>query len=119
MCRLSFRHRNSWQDAGRIKLNRSELVRYLYELAKSLKVNYHALPQQCLLFHGGVLEHANVKDFKANLLHPSNIRDYSGDDSLTDLRSFTNDEVPRLGFPIQKPSLMKKQSSGGPVLPGD
>ena len=71
--RLSFRHRNSWQDAGRIKVHRAELVRFVYELSVKLKVHFETPPPRRLLYHGGTLEHGQVLDFKRNLLLGENI----------------------------------------------
>jgi hypothetical protein len=31
---MAFRHRNSWQDAGRILLNRADLLRFVYDTLK-------------------------------------------------------------------------------------
>lgn len=74
---LAFRHRNSWQDAGRIFLNRGDLVEFVYMVLKSLGVNYDTPPARRLLYSGGVLEQGQVQDYKVNLLNPKNIRSHS------------------------------------------
>ena len=46
---LSFGHRLTWQDAPRILLHRSDLVRFLYEVAKRRDLNFSMPPEQFLL----------------------------------------------------------------------
>lgn len=75
--RMAFRHRNGWQDAARIKLNRADLLRYIHDTAKAMGVNFETSPARRLLYYGGVLESGQVKDYKKNLLRPSNIRSHS------------------------------------------
>ena len=74
---LGFRHRNSWQDAGRILIQRGELCRFLYDVAKRLEIQYESAPARRLLYDGGVLEQGQVTDYKKNLLRPTNIRSNS------------------------------------------
>jgi hypothetical protein len=78
-CRLSFRHRSSWQDAGRIKLHRADLIRFVYELSTRLHVHFETPPPRRLLYHGGTLAHGQVLDFKRNLLVGDNIVSQSKD----------------------------------------
>lgn len=82
--RLSFRHRNSWQDAGRIKLHRADLVRFIYELSVKLRVHFETPPPRRLLYHGGTLAHGQVLDFKRNLLIGANILNQSSRQSMDD-----------------------------------
>ena len=74
---MSFRHRNSWQDAGRIKLNRSELLRFIYDRAEKYKVNYESPASRRLLYQAGVLKNGQTDVFKRDLLKPTNIRSHS------------------------------------------
>lgn len=74
---LAVRHRNSWQDAGRILINRGDLMQVVYEIAKDLKVSYDTPPNRRLLYYGGVLENGQVQDYKVNLLTPRNIRSHN------------------------------------------
>jgi hypothetical protein len=71
---ISFRHRSSWQDAGSIQLNRAELVRFIYELADKLDVNFEMPPVRRLMYDAGVLKSGQVDGFKTNLLKLANIR---------------------------------------------
>jgi hypothetical protein len=71
--RLGFRHRNSWQDAGRIKINRADLVRFVYELAEQLKINYESPPPRRVTYNAGDLAHGEVESFKTNLLKSGNV----------------------------------------------
>lgn len=77
---LAFRHRNSWQDAGRILLNRGELLRFIYATCKQLGISYDTPPNRRLLYYGGVLEQGQVQDYKINLLTPKNIRSHKRPD---------------------------------------
>lgn len=73
---LAFRHRNSWQDAGRILLNRGDLALFLYQTCKKLNIAYDTPPNRRLLYYGGVLDQGQVQDYKINLLNPKNIRSH-------------------------------------------
>lgn len=52
---LSFRHRNSWQDSGRILMNRATLLRYIHKTTEKLGVTYTSPTLKRLLFQGGEL----------------------------------------------------------------
>ncbi|GKY97780.1 hypothetical protein MPSEU_000736200 [Mayamaea pseudoterrestris] len=75
---MAFRHRNSWQDAGRILLNRADLVRFVFDALKGLDAAYDTPPIRQLVYYGGELEEGQVKDYKLNLLNAANIRKKSG-----------------------------------------
>ena len=79
---MAFRHRNSWQDAGRILLNRADLVRFVYDTLKGLDAAYDNPPIRQLVYYGGELEEGNVKDYKVNLLNAANIRKKPGGERL-------------------------------------
>lgn len=74
---IAFRHRSSWQDTARIKLNRADLILFIHNLGDSLGVNNDSPPVRRLLYYGGVLQNGQVEDYKKNLLRPKNIRSHS------------------------------------------
>lgn len=74
---ISFRHRNSWQDAARIKLQRADLVYFIHKTATDMGINKETPPARRLLYYGGILEHGQVEVYKKNLLDPKNIRSHS------------------------------------------
>lgn len=109
---MAFRHRNSWQDAGRILLNRADLHRFVHDTVRGkiiyglelfgrhscltncryvviteLNVAEDAPPARRLLYYGGVLEEGQVVDYKINLLNPKNIRSNKtrSEDHLVDI----------------------------------
>ena len=102
--RLSFRHRNSWQDAGRIKLHRADLIRFIYELSVELRVHYETPPPRRLLYHGGSLSHGEVIDFKRNILSRGNVKNHALEN---DVHSATDD--PSLLYLNQNQKLLKLQ----------
>lgn len=80
---ISVRHRNSWQDAARIKVNRADLLRFLYETSKELEVQYDAPPPQQLLYYGGSLKQGEVTHgYKRSLLTPENLHNPSTSDDF-------------------------------------
>jgi hypothetical protein len=107
--RLSFRHRNSWQDAGRIKLHRADLIRFIYEITVKMKVQFETPPPRRLLYHGGSLAQGQVIDFKRNLLIADNILNYNGGHATDDVSILKS-----------RPSNVSRDySSNEPILPGD
>ena len=76
--KFSLRHRSSWQDSARIKMNRAEVFRFIYETAKKLSIQYESPPPQLVLYHGGVLKEGERDgSFKRDLLEESNVQPYS------------------------------------------
>jgi hypothetical protein len=73
-CRIAVRHRNSWQDAGRILRDKGELVKFIYQLGKSMAVNFDSPPARRLIYTGGTLRSGQVEKYKRGLLTPTNIR---------------------------------------------
>lgn len=72
---ISVRHRNSWQDASRIKTNRADLVRFLHEKSKEMGVHYDEPPPQQIMYYGGALKEGELTDgYKRELLSVQNIR---------------------------------------------
>jgi hypothetical protein len=72
--RMAVRHRNSWQDAGRILRDKGELSKFIYELGRSMSVNFESPPARRLIYTGGTLKSGQVQTYKKNLLTPANIR---------------------------------------------
>jgi hypothetical protein len=73
-CRIAVRHRNSWQDAGRILRDKGELQKFIYQVGKSMGVNFDSPPARRLIYTGGTLKSGQVESYKRNLLTPKNIR---------------------------------------------
>ena len=46
---IAFKHRQSWQSAGRINLHRADLLRYIYELGQKLEIQYNTPPSRRLI----------------------------------------------------------------------
>jgi hypothetical protein len=111
--RLSFRHRNSWQDAGRIKLHRADLVRFIYELSVRLKVHFESPPPRRLLYHGGTLAQGQVLDYKRNLLIAGNILNHSEKHITDDSSVFLNHP------PNVQRDISSYEPDGTSVLPGE
>lgn len=87
---LAFSNRNSWQDASRIMLQRSNLLKFVNKKTVELKINYCSPPNSRLLYSGGVLRDGQDGEggYKANLLKPWNIRNYR-DESVNDPPPYT------------------------------
>lgn len=50
MFRFVFRHRQSWQYASRININRADLLRFIYELSLKLGIQYDmAIPSRRII----------------------------------------------------------------------
>jgi hypothetical protein len=73
-CRIAVRHRNSWQDAGRILRDKGDLQQFIFQLGKSMAVNFDSPPPRRLIYTGGTLRSGQVENYKRNLLTPANIR---------------------------------------------
>jgi hypothetical protein len=72
---ISVRHTSSWQDASRIKMNRADLVRFLYETSKKLSIHYEEPPPQQVLYYGGALKEGEIQNgYKRELLSSKNIQ---------------------------------------------
>lgn len=69
---IAVRHRNSWQDAARILLDKSDLLVFVYETTKRLRVHIDSPPARRLIFQGGALERLDVP-YKRNYLESSNV----------------------------------------------
>ncbi|CAB9501431.1 expressed unknown protein [Seminavis robusta] len=74
---LSFaiRHRSPWQEAGRIKNDRTEVFRFLYQLGNQLNVHFSAPAEQNIVYQGGALRRGDTDDMSSrDLIKKSNIR---------------------------------------------
>jgi len=47
-----FRHRQSWQYAARININRADLLRYIFELSLDLGIQYETAPPRRIIIQG-------------------------------------------------------------------
>lgn len=71
---MALRHRSSWQEASRIKLDRSDFYRFLFELGKSLDIHFSAPPDQKISYFGGNLKRGDNDDcYARDLLKGSNL----------------------------------------------
>ena len=109
------------KDAGRIKLHRADLIRFIYELSVELRVHYETPPPRRLLYHGGSLSHGEVIDFKRNLLSSGNVKNHA---LSYDVHSVADDPSLLYLNQSQKPSLSRDQTTSNdvadvPILPGD
>lgn len=53
---VAIRHRSSWQEAGRIRLDRSNFYRFLFELGNRLDVHFSSPPDQKISYVAGKLK---------------------------------------------------------------
>lgn len=65
---LAIRHRCAWQEAGRIKVDRSGVFRFLYELGKKLDVSFEKPPDQTVIYEGGILRRSDTEDTTKKML---------------------------------------------------
>ena len=71
---LALRHRSSWQEAGRIKLDRSDVYRFLFELGKKMEIHFAAPPDQRIVYGGGDLKRGdNDNCYMRDLLTGGNL----------------------------------------------
>lgn len=72
---VTFQHRNAWQDAGRIKRDRSEVFKFLYQLGKKLDIHFSSPVAKKVVYQGGALRHnANDDDlYSKDAMKSSNI----------------------------------------------
>ena len=70
---LLMRHRQSWQDAMRIQMHRSDLLKYIYAVGKKMGIHVDTPPSRRILYQGGELDHGHVVDYKKNLMKSTNI----------------------------------------------
>jgi len=46
---IAFKHRQNWQNAMRININRADLLRYIFDLGKELNIQYNTPPSRRLV----------------------------------------------------------------------
>lgn len=72
---MAIRHRSSWQEAGRIKLDRSDVYRFLFELGRELDIHFSAPVPQQIVYNGGTLKRGDNDDcYIRDLVAGSNIK---------------------------------------------
>jgi hypothetical protein len=72
-CRIAVRHRNSWQDACRILRDKGELQKCIYQLSKSMVVNFDSPPARRVIYTDGTLRNGQVEKYERGLLAPTSI----------------------------------------------
>ena len=71
---VAIRHRSSWQESGRIKLDRSEIHRFVFELGNELGVHFCSPVDQQVVYQGGTLKRGDHDNgYARDLLQGSNI----------------------------------------------
>jgi hypothetical protein len=70
--KLVFKHQNTWQEAGTILLNRSDLMQFVYKTMLELNIQDFTGPQKRVLFQAGAVQSMNVP-FKRDLLDKNNV----------------------------------------------
>ena len=76
---LALRHRCSWQEAGRIKLDRANVYRFLYELGLELGIHFEKPADKAVVYEGGSLRNGGTEDCSMKeLLKGSNILSKAG-----------------------------------------
>jgi len=72
---MAIRHRSAWQEAGRIKLDRADVFRFLFELGKELDIHFAPPVAQQLIYQGGKMERSTNDDcYMRDLMKKSNIK---------------------------------------------
>eukprot|EP00977_Amphora_coffeiformis_P011524 scaffold2767_cov177-Amphora_coffeaeformis.AAC.98 len=76
-----FRHRDSWQNVGRIYVHKAELLRFIQDTSKRLKIIFESPPPRRVLYYGGDLDQGAIvgeEDHRKDLLRAQNVRSNSG-----------------------------------------
>ena len=74
---ISIRHRSSWQESGRIKIDRSEIHRFVFELGNELGVHFATPVDQQVVYQGGNLKRGdNDNCYMRDLMKGSNINTF-------------------------------------------
>lgn len=72
--KMALRHRNAWHDSGRIKRDRSNVYRLLYNLGKKLGVHFETPAEKRVVYQGGSLKCGGSDEFNArDMVKSSNI----------------------------------------------
>ena len=75
---LSFRHRESWQSCPRVYMHRAELLQYIHDTGRKLRVVFETPPPRRVLYYGGDLDKGAVVEeegHRKDLLSPQNVRE--------------------------------------------
>jgi len=71
---IAIRHRSSWQESGRIKLDRSDLRRFVFDLGNELDVHFADPVNQQIVYQAGHLRRGDTDDcYMRDLLKGGNI----------------------------------------------
>lgn len=71
---MALRHRSSWQDAGRIKLDRSNVYRFLFDIGQKMDIHFSTPPDQRITYSGGALKRGdNDEGYMRDLLSGNNL----------------------------------------------
>lgn len=74
--KFGLRHRFSWQSAGRVLVDRGELLRFVYREGERLRVSHSSGPSRVLQYSAGYLRHGSVSGYMRGLTSKENIIDY-------------------------------------------
>jgi len=89
-CTIAVVHRNSWQEAGRILVQRGILLRFLHQAAVELEIEYSTPPIRRVLYSGGALEVGYPEKYKTDMYRPKNVRSNSAAGDRLLFTSFTS-----------------------------
>jgi len=71
---MALRHRNAWQDAGRIKHDRADVFRQLYFIGKKLDIHFEAPAEKRIIYQAGTLKCGGCDDLNGrDILKSSNV----------------------------------------------
>jgi small-conductance mechanosensitive channel len=76
---FSFQHQSSWQDVGRILIDKADLLCFVYELGKKLGINYDELPARHLVYGAGVLHDGVARSCRRDMIIDENVKSILND----------------------------------------
>lgn len=72
---IGLQHQCSWQDLGRILQAKADLLCYVFELSRSLEVNYEGIPDRGIMYYGGQIKNeGDCDNYRVNLTNAKNIQ---------------------------------------------
>lgn len=74
------RHRDSWQNVGRIYVHKAEVLKFIQDTSKRQKIIFETPPPRRVLYYGGELDQGAVvgeEDHRKDLLRAQNVRSSS------------------------------------------
>lgn len=97
-------------------MNRADLIRFVYELAHELKINYESPPPRRLMYNAGDLANGAVDTFKTNLLKAGNVKSRAWYEAVDKANSAAKDSPQKgdLGS-----SQHAEEDSTGPLVQGE